>query len=134
NSTVGNNGTKHIKQTERWWLNQSSAGHSGGILIGQVDDTNFAANSVNTRSITLTMPPIPVGTYFLFHGVDVFSEVDESRENDNAVRESLVVQVILCQTYEQADQDYGVLHGFEGPTYDKASEDYGVLHDTRKKN
>jgi hypothetical protein len=96
NSTVGNNGTVNVTQTERWWLNTSSAGHSGGILIGQWNNSTFVANSAFTRLITLTMPPLAVGTYFLFHGVDVFNVVAESREDDNNVREALIVKVINC--------------------------------------
>ena len=96
NSTVGNNGTVNVTQTERWWLNTSSAGHSGGILLGQWNNSTFVANSAHTRLITLTMPALPAGTYFLFHGVDVFNVADESRENDNNVREALVVEVIPC--------------------------------------
>jgi hypothetical protein len=96
NSTVGNNGTVNVTQTERWWLNTSKAGHSGGILIGQWDNSTFVANSAFTRLITLTMPPLAAGTYFLFHGVDVFNVADESREDDNNVREALVVKVIKC--------------------------------------
>jgi hypothetical protein len=96
NSTVGNNGTVNITQTERWWLNESKTGHSGGILIGQWNGSTFVANSAFTRLITLTMPALPVGKFFLFHGVDVFNVVGESRENDNAVREALIVQVVPC--------------------------------------
>lgn len=97
NSTVGNNGTVNVTQTERWWLNTSkSAGHSGGILIGQWNNSTFVANSVFTRFITLTMPPVAAGTYFLFHGVDVFNVAAESREDDNNVREALVVKVVSC--------------------------------------
>jgi hypothetical protein len=96
NSTVGNNGTVNVTQTERWWLNTSIAGHSGGILIGQWNNSTFVANSAFTRLITLTMPPLAAGTYFLFHGVDVFNVANESREDDNNVREALVVKVIPC--------------------------------------
>jgi hypothetical protein len=37
-----------------------------------------------------------VGTYFLFHGVDVFHQVTESHEDDNNVREGLIINVINC--------------------------------------
>jgi hypothetical protein len=42
------------------------------------------------------MPALDPGTYFLYHGVDVLDEVDESREDDNSVREALLVQVNNC--------------------------------------
>jgi hypothetical protein len=42
------------------------------------------------------MPPLAARTYFLFHGVDVFNVVAESREDDNNVREALIVKVITC--------------------------------------
>ncbi len=96
NSTVGNNGTVNVTQTERWWLNTSIDGHSGGILIGQWNNSTFTKNSAFTRLITLTMPPLAAGTYFLFHGVDVFKVANESREDDNNVREALVVKVKSC--------------------------------------
>jgi hypothetical protein len=96
NSTVGNNGTVDVTQTERWWLNTSITGHSGGILIGEWNNSTFGANSAFTRLITLTMPPLAAGTYFLFHGVDVFNVANESREDDNNVREALTVKIIPC--------------------------------------
>jgi hypothetical protein len=96
NSTVGNNGTVNVTQTERWWLNTSITGHSGGILIGQWNNSTFVANSALTRFVTMTMPPLAAGTYFLFHGVDVFNVASESREDDNNVREALVVKVVPC--------------------------------------
>jgi hypothetical protein len=51
---------------------------------------------VNTRQLTFKLPALPVGTFFVFHGVDVLQQVNESREDDNAVREGVVLQVINC--------------------------------------
>lgn len=97
NATVGNNGTVGVTQTERWWLSKNAnSGHSGGILIGQWNNSTFVSNTAFTRLITLTMPPVAPGLYFLFHGVDVFDVADESRENDNNVREGMMVEVIPC--------------------------------------
>jgi len=96
NSTVGNNGTVNVTQTERWWVNKSSSGHSGGTQLGQWNNSTFVANTAHTRLITLTMPPLTEGTWFLFHGVDVLGVAAESRENDNNVREALIIEVIKC--------------------------------------
>jgi len=96
NSTVGNNGTVDVTQTERWWVSTSDHAHNGGIQIGQASNTTFLANKVKTKSVTLTLPALPVGTYFLYHGVDVLHEINESREDDNAVREALVIKVTAC--------------------------------------
>jgi hypothetical protein len=96
NATVGNNGTVDVKQTERWWLSTSTTAYSGGIKIGQWNNGTFLANSVNTRELKFTVPALEPGTYFLYHGVDVLSEINESREDDNNVREALVIQVFNC--------------------------------------
>ncbi len=96
NSTVGNNGTVDVTQTERWWVSTSDHAHNGGIQIGQASNTTFPANKVKTKSVTLTLPALAVGTYFLYHGVDVLHQVEESREDDNAVREALVIKVNAC--------------------------------------
>jgi len=96
NATVGNNGTVDIKQTELWWVSTSKTAHSGGIKVGQWNNGTFLANKVKTRELEFTMPALEPGTYFLYHGVDVLDEVTESREDDNNVREALVVQVNNC--------------------------------------
>ncbi|HKH46796.1 MAG TPA: hypothetical protein VKM72_19230 [Thermoanaerobaculia bacterium] len=96
NATVGNNGTVDVQQTERWWVSTSKTAHSGGIKVGQWNNGTFLANKVKTRELEFTMPALEPGTYFLYHGVDVLKEVDESREDDNNVREALVVQVNNC--------------------------------------
>jgi hypothetical protein len=95
-STVGNNGTVNIQQTERWWVNPSDQGHSDGIQISEWSGSTFIAGSVNTRQVSFKMPALPPGTYFLFHGVDMLNEVTESRENDNNVREGMKIQVNNC--------------------------------------
>jgi hypothetical protein len=96
NSTVGNNGTVDVKQTERWWVSQSDQAHGGGIQIGEWKNGTFLAGQMHTRSLTWKLPALPAGTYFLYHGVDVLHEVDESREDDNAAREALVIEVVDC--------------------------------------
>ncbi|HEX3530720.1 MAG TPA: hypothetical protein VH988_26955 [Thermoanaerobaculia bacterium] len=96
NSTVGNNGTVNVTQTERWWVSTDPNAFSGGFLIFQWNNSTFNANTVLTRQVTFKMPALPVGTYFLFHGVDVFHQVSESREDDNNVREGLIINVINC--------------------------------------
>jgi hypothetical protein len=95
-STVGNNGTVDIQQTERWWISTSSTAHNGGTLIGQWNGSTFLAGTVNTRQVTFKMPALAPGTYFLFHGVDALHEVTESREGDNAVREGMKIKVVNC--------------------------------------
>jgi hypothetical protein len=95
-STVGNNGTVSVQQTERWWLSTSKTAHSGGITIGQWNNSTFGANKVNTRELDFTLPALEPGTYYLYHGVDVLDEVDESVEGDNNVREAVVIQVNNC--------------------------------------
>jgi hypothetical protein len=95
-STVGNNGTVNVTQTERWWISTNSQAHNGGTTIGQWSGSTFAANKVNTRQVTFTLPALPVGTFFVFHGVDVLQQVKESREDDNAVREGVLLKVIGC--------------------------------------
>jgi hypothetical protein len=96
NSTVGNNGTVDVTQTERWWVSTDPNAFNGGFQIGQWSNSTFKANSVFTRQVTFKMPALPVGTYFLFHGVDVLHQVTESREDDNNVREGLTIKVINC--------------------------------------
>ena len=96
NATAGNNGTVDVTQDERWWLSTSKSAHSGGIEIGKLKDTSFPANKVKTKQVTLTLPPLAAGTYFLYHGIDVLTEVQESRDDDNAAREALVIQVNNC--------------------------------------
>jgi hypothetical protein len=96
NSTVGNNGTVDVTQTERWWVSTDPNAFNGGIQIFQWSNGTFKANSVFTRQVTFKMPALPVGTYFLFHGVDVLHQVTESREDDNNVREGLIIKVINC--------------------------------------
>ena len=96
NSTAGNNGTVDVTQDERWWLSTSKTAHSGGIEIGELKNTSFPANKVKTKQVTLTLPPLAAGTYFLYHGIDVLTEVQESREDDNVAREALVIEVSKC--------------------------------------
>jgi hypothetical protein len=95
-STVGNNGTANVTQTERWWISTNSQAHSGGTTIGTWTGSTFIANKVNTRQVTLKLPALPVGTFFVFHGVDMLQQVNETREDDNAVREGVVLQVNNC--------------------------------------
>jgi hypothetical protein len=95
-STVGNNGTVNIQQTERWWVSLSDQAHSGGIQIFQWNGSTFNAGGVNTRQVSFKMPALAPGTYFLFHGVDVLHQVTESREDDNNVREGMKIQVNNC--------------------------------------
>jgi hypothetical protein len=95
-STVGNNGTVDVTQTERWWVSTDPNAHSGGTVILQWNGSTFLANSVLTRQVAATMPALTTGTYFLFHGVDVLKQVSESREDDNNVREGLTIKVIDC--------------------------------------
>jgi hypothetical protein len=96
NATAGNNGTIDLPQTERWWLSTSDQAFNGGIQIGQLDNTVYAANKTKTKQVTWTIPALPVGTYFLYHGVDVLDQIDESREDDNVAREALTIKVIKC--------------------------------------
>ncbi|MFY9823542.1 MAG: hypothetical protein WAM82_19325 [Thermoanaerobaculia bacterium] len=95
-STVGNNGTVNVTQTERWWISSNSQAHNGGTTIGQWNGSTFNANGVLTRQVTFKLPALPVGTFFVFHGVDVLGQVNESREDDNAVREGVLLQVNNC--------------------------------------
>lgn len=95
-STVGNNGTVDVQQTERWWLSKSDKAHGGGINIGKWSNGTFLASTVHTRDLTFTLPPLEPGTYFLYHGVDVLDEVQESREDDNSVREAMTIKVVDC--------------------------------------
>lgn len=98
NSTVGNNGTKNVTQNERWWVSTSSNAFkfTDGIQIFGWNNSTFKANKVLTRQVTFDMPALPVGSYFLFHGVDAKKEVDESREDDNVVREGLKINIVNC--------------------------------------
>lgn len=97
-ATVGNNGTVDVKQTERWWISTSNSAHNGvgGIQIGSWTNGTFLANVVNTRELTFTLPAVPPGNYFLYHGVDMLNEHAESREDDNVVREVLRIQANNC--------------------------------------
>jgi hypothetical protein len=94
-ATVGNNGTVDIKQTERWFVSTNKNAY-GGTLIFQWNNSTYLANSALTLQRTMTMPALPVGTYFLFHAVDALNEHAESRESDNVAREALIIKVISC--------------------------------------
>jgi len=96
NATVGNNGTVDMKQTERWWLTPNKNGHNGGVFLGQWTNGTFPANSVITRSLTFKLPPLEPDTYFVFHGVDVLDEFNESREDDNSAREAVTIKINNC--------------------------------------
>ncbi|HEY9421661.1 MAG TPA: hypothetical protein VIW92_09615 [Thermoanaerobaculia bacterium] len=95
-STVGNNGTVNVTQTERWWVSTNPGAFNGGILLFQWNNSTFNAGTVLTRQVTFKMPALPAGTYFLFHGVDTLKQVIETREDDNNVREGLIIKVIDC--------------------------------------
>jgi hypothetical protein len=96
NSTAGNNGTIDVTQTERWWVSKSKEAHGGGTPIGHLNNVTFLANKVKTKTVILTLPPLATGTYFLYHGIDVLEDVDESRNDDNAAREGIVIKVVDC--------------------------------------
>jgi hypothetical protein len=95
--TTGNNGNIPLTSTQRWWVSTSADAHSvgQGIQIFQANNSTFAANSVKQGTVTFKMPALPVGTYFLYHGVDVIPQ-NESRADDNAAREGLKIKVINC--------------------------------------
>lgn len=95
-STVGNNGTVNLTQAEHWWISTNSQAHSGGTTIGKVSSTLFPANQVKTRQVSMKLPALPAGTFFVFHGVDLFPPGNESRDDDNAVREGVLLQVNNC--------------------------------------
>lgn len=97
NSTVGNNGSVLLIQDERWWVSTSNNDHTNkfGFQIFQRNDTVFEQEKTHQSQVTITMPKLPVGTYFLYHGVDVFQGI-ESREDDNAVREAMKIKIIDC--------------------------------------
>jgi hypothetical protein len=95
-ATTGNNGTVNVTQTERWWVSTNSNAHNGGIQIFQLNNVSVGASKVKQETVSFKLPPLPVGTYFLFHGVDVLDNLSESREDDNAVREGLTIKVINC--------------------------------------
>jgi ribosomal protein S15P/S13E len=85
-----------LKQTERWYVSTSKTAYDDGFLIGQWNNSTYNANSVVTIERKLTMPPLPVGTYYLFHEVDALKEHAEERESDNVSREALQIKVIFC--------------------------------------
>ena len=95
-ATTGNNGTINLTQTERWWVSTNSNAHNGGIQIFQLNNVSVDAGKVKQETVSFKLPPLPVGTYFLFHGVDVLDNLTESREDDNAVREGLKINVVNC--------------------------------------
>jgi hypothetical protein len=97
NSTIGNNGSVLLVDNERWWVSTSNNDHdnSSGFQIFQRNDTVFEQEKTSQSQVTITMPKLPVGTYFLYHGVDVFKGL-ESREDDNAVREAMKIKVTNC--------------------------------------
>lgn len=96
NATAGNNGTVGVTQTERWWVSTSKTAHGGGIQLGHLNNVAFPANTVKTKTVILTLPALAAGTYFLYHGIDPVEGVNESRLDDNAAREAVVLQVIDC--------------------------------------
>lgn len=95
NSTIGNNGNFILVAAERWWVSTSASAHDGsGTQIFQKNSVVFEQEKTTQSQVTFNMPALPVGTYFLYHGVDIFD--DESRKDDNAVREALTIKVIDC--------------------------------------
>ncbi|MEA2600480.1 MAG: hypothetical protein QOF89_1472 [Acidobacteriota bacterium] len=97
NATVGNNGTIPLTSDQRWWVSTSADAHSvgQGIQIFTLNNTTFAAGSVSQQTVAFKMPALPAGTYFLFHGVDGIPP-NESRDDDNAVREAVKIKVNNC--------------------------------------
>ncbi len=97
NSTVGNNGTIPLVSAQRWWVSTSSGAFTvgQGTQIFKLGNISFAAGTVSQQQVSFKMPALPVGTYFLFHGVDGVPG-NESRDDDNAVREALKIKVINC--------------------------------------
>jgi hypothetical protein len=96
NATVGNNGTINITQTERWFVSTNQHAYGGTQIFQWNNSTYDAGFAVRVLRGPMTLPPLPVGTYFLFHAVDVLNQVNESREDDNVTREALIIQVISC--------------------------------------
>lgn len=94
-STVGNNGTTSHTVDERWYVSTNITQY-GGAVIGTWYGAYYPANIAFTKWVTLTMPALPAGTYYLFHKVDVFGAVAESVESDNVARELLTIQVVPC--------------------------------------
>ena len=96
NSTIGNNGSILLVQNERWWVSTSSNDHTNqsGFQIFQQNNSVFEQEKTHQKQVTITMPKLPVGTYFLYHGVDLTA--GESRTDDNAVIEALKIKVIDC--------------------------------------
>jgi hypothetical protein len=93
--TVANNGNVDVTITHRWWVSTSDHAHNGsGTQIGQVSNKSLPANTVSTKTVNLHIPALPVGTYFLYHGINLID--GESRTDDNAVREALKIKVVSC--------------------------------------
>jgi hypothetical protein len=97
NATTGNNGTIPLTSAQRWWVSTSSGAFTvgQGTQIFKSGNSTFAAGTVSQKQFSFKMPALPAGTYFLFHGVDGIP-ANESRDDDNAVREALKIKVITC--------------------------------------
>src|SRR5690606_2745226 len=84
-ATVANNGTLNVTQSERWYVSTNSTAY-GGTDVFAWNNSTYNANSAITVVRSFTLPPLSVGTYRLFHWVDVFGQHNEVREDDNVAR------------------------------------------------
>lgn len=95
-ATAGNNGQVNITQTERWFISYSSTAYANGFFFAEWAGSTYNAGSAISVWRTLTLPALAVGTYRLFHGVDMLNQVVEKREDDNVSRQPLLIQVVPC--------------------------------------
>jgi hypothetical protein len=97
NATTGNNGTIPLTSAQRWWVSTSSGAFTvgQGTQIFKSGNSTFQDGTVSQQQFTFKMPALPAGTYFLFHGVDGIP-LNESRDDDNAVREAVKIKVNNC--------------------------------------
>lgn len=97
NATTGNNGTILLVSAQRWWVSTSSSAFSvgQGTQIFKSGNSTFQEGTVSQQQLSFKMPALPAGTYFLYHGVDGVPP-NESRDDDNAVREAVKIKVNNC--------------------------------------
>jgi len=91
--TIGNNGTLSTSNVGfRVFLNNGPNSYSGGWNMFTGTATN-PAGSYLTQTLSMTIPNVPKGFYWILWQIDTGNSVSEYNESDNTVHSAMNVQV-----------------------------------------